>query len=86
MEDFAGSISSASLGIMGVGVERTVCHNLHEGGVDLLPRRLGEIDRQRANTVTVRGKFGGEVARGAGRGGCPRPAPSLVYKTAGGGR
>ena len=85
MEDFAGSISSASLGFVGVGFQRSRSHNLHEGGVDCLPG-LEEIERQRANTVPVRGKFGGEVARGAGRGGCPRPAPSLVYKTAGGGR
>src|ERR1035441_5111388 len=65
MQDFVGLIFSASLGITGVGVERTICHDLHEGGVDCLPR-LDEVERQRANTVTVRGKFGGEVARSAG--------------------
>ena len=31
--------------------------------MDSLPR-LDEIERQCANTVTVRGKFGGEIARG----------------------
>ena len=64
MEDFAGSISSASLGFVGVGFQRSRSHNLHEGGVDCLPG-LEEIERQRANTVPVRGKFGGEVARSA---------------------
>ena len=43
---------------------RARTHNLHEGGMNLLPR-LREVEGQSANSVAVCGEFDGEVACGA---------------------